>query len=71
MQINLMGEILPVSLLKCKHALDAMSSSELLCITTDDTALIDKLTKFIHKGKYKIIRMDKSDDGFSAYIIRE
>ena len=39
--INLTGEILPVSLLKCKNALDALKPRELLSVRTDDRVVAD------------------------------
>ena len=67
-EINLTGEILPVSLLKCKHALDALPPRELLQVKTDDSIVVENLTKFIRGGQYRIVHQEKIGEAYSFYI---
>jgi len=67
-EINLTGEILPVSLLKCKHALDALPPRELLRVKTDDSIVVANLTKFIRSGQYIIVHQEQTGETYSFYI---
>ena len=69
-QIDLVGELLPVALLKCKSALDAMTVREMLCIKTDDPIVVENMTKFIHCGKYIIKRQDRIGKCHKLYVLK-
>jgi TusA-related sulfurtransferase len=69
--INLAGEILPVSLLKCKNALDALKPRELLSIRTDDRIVAENMTKFIHVRQFKIVHQEKTGDAYTFFIAKE
>ena len=66
--INLAGEILPVSLLKCKRALDVLKPRELLSVRTDDRVVAENMTKFIRVRQFKIVHQEKSGDAYIFYI---
>ena len=69
--INLAGEILPVSLLKCKHALDALKPRELLSVRTDDRIVAENMTKFIRVRQFKIVHQERSGDAYIFFIAKE
>jgi len=69
-RIDLVGEILPVALLKCKSALDAMAARETLCIQTDDPIVVENMTKFIQCGEYIIERQDKIGKCHKLYVLK-
>ena len=66
--INLAGEILPVSLLKCKHALDALKPRELLRVRTDDRIVAESMAKFIRVRQFKIVHQEKTRDAYIFFI---
>jgi len=67
-EINLAGEILPVSLLKCKRALDALKPRELLSVSTDDRIVAENMTKFIRVRQYRIVHQEKTGDAYIFFI---
>jgi len=69
-QIDLVGEILPVALLKCKSALDALATHEILCIKTDDPIVVENMVKFIHCGEYTIECQDKIGKCHKMYVLK-
>ena len=70
-EINLVAEILPVSLLKCKHALDAMTPHDLLCVRTDDRIVVEHMIKLIRNKEYRIVRQDNTGKRYTIYILKE
>jgi TusA-related sulfurtransferase len=70
-EINLAGEILPVSLLKCKHALDALNPRELLCVRTDDRMVVENMTKFIRGRQYRIVHQEKTGAAYIFLIAKD
>ena len=70
-EINLAGEILPISLLKCKHALDALNPRKLLSIKTDDRVVVENMTKFIRGRQYKIVYQEKTGETYIFFISKE
>ena len=69
--INLAGEILPVSLLRCKHALDALKPRELLSVRTDDRIVAENMAKFIRVRQFKIVHQEKTGDVYIFFIAKE
>ena len=70
-EINLAGEILPVSLLKCKHALDALNPRGLLCVRTDDRMVVENMTKFIRGRQYRIVHQEKTGAAYIFLIAKD
>ena len=70
-EINLAGEILPISLLKCKHALDALNPLELLSVRTDDRIVVENMTKFIRGRQYRIVHQEKTGETYIFFITKE
>ena len=66
--INLTGEILPVSLLKCKNALDALKPRELLSVRTDDRVVAENMTKLIRVRQFKIVHQETNGDATIFFI---
>jgi TusA-related sulfurtransferase len=66
--INLTGEILPVSLLKCKKALDALKPRELLSVRTDDRVVAENMTKFIRVRQFRIVHQETIGDATIFFI---
>ena len=69
--IDLAGEILPVSLLKCKEALDALNPRELLSVRTDDRVVAENMIKFIRFRQFRIVHQEKKEDAFIFFIVKE
>lgn len=69
--INLAGEILPVSLLKCKRALDVLKPREMLSIRTDDRVVAENMIKFIRFRQFRIVHQEKKEDAFIFFIVKE
>ena len=53
-EIDLVGEILPVGLLKCRSAIEEMAPSDVLCIRTDDPGVVENVTKFLVPDDYRV-----------------
>ena len=70
-EINLAGEILPISLLKCKRALDALKPRELLSVRTDDRIVAENMTKFIRVRQYRIVRHEETKEVHTFFIAKE
>jgi TusA-related sulfurtransferase len=70
-EINLAGEILPVSLLKCKRALDALKPRELLSVRTDDRIVAENMTKFIRVRQYRIVHHEETKEAHIFFIAKE
>ena len=66
--INLTGEILPVSLLKCKKALDALKPRELLSVRTDDRVVAENMTKLIRVRQFRIVHQETIGDATIFFI---
>lgn len=69
--IDLVDEILPVSLLRCKSALDALAVREQLCIRTNDPVVIRNLKKFIRDKVFRVVHQEKSDDAYLVVIEKQ
>lgn len=55
-EIDLVGELLPVGLLRCKNALEHMDSQDILCVCTDDFSLVEHVAKFIRPECHRLLR---------------
>ena len=53
-EIDLVGEILPVGLLKCRSAIEEMAPSDVLCIRTDDPGVVENVSKFLVPDDYLV-----------------
>ena len=69
-EINLTGEILPVSLLKCKRALDVLKPRELLSVKTDDPVVVENMTKFIRVRQYRIVHHEETGAAHIFFIAK-
>ena len=71
-EIDLVGELLPVGLLRCKNALENLGSQDILCVCTDDLSLVDHVARFISADRYRLLRgrKQKQDRPYRIHIIK-
>ena len=70
-EINLTNEILPVSLLKCKTALDALKPRELLSLKTNDRVVAENMIKFIRIRQFRIVHQEETGETHIFFIAKE
>jgi TusA-related sulfurtransferase len=71
-EIDLVGELLPVGLLRCKDALEHMDPQDVLCVCTDDFSLVEHVAKFIRPESHRVLRgLDpKGDRPYRIHILK-
>ena len=69
-QIDLVGEILPVGLLKCKHALEQMASRDVLCVCTDDPGVVENVTRLVHAINYRLLKSRHEKQLYRIHILK-
>jgi TusA-related sulfurtransferase len=53
-EIDLVGEVLPVGMLKCKYALEKMAPLGALWVRTDDPAAVERVARSLASGAYRV-----------------
>ena len=70
-EIDLVGEILPIGLLKCKHALESMSPHAILSVYTDDPSVVENVIRYIHSGRYRLVGHHRKQGVYRLRIRKE
>ena len=69
--IDLVGEILPVSLLKCKTALEMMATRDELNVCTDDPSVVENVIRLVHSRKYLLLNSSREKQLYRIHILKE
>ena len=69
-ELDLIGVIAPVSLLKCKSTLKTMSKGDILTVFINDDEVIKDLTLIINRSNDSVLMLQKEDDHTLIQIMR-
>jgi TusA-related sulfurtransferase len=67
-EINLIGVISPVCLLKCKSTLAGMNSGDMLEILLQDPEVVDELIKIVERSNDRVVSKQRDSDHYRVTI---
>lgn len=67
-ELNLLGVMSPLCLLKCKSFLDEMKSGNSLEVLVQDPEVVEDLLKIIERSKDQVIKVETEDEYFRVHI---
>ena len=67
-KLDLRGVVLPVSLLKCSHALSEMGSHECLEILIRDQESTDELVRIIERSQDRAVHLARVGDHYRIHV---
>ena len=69
-ELDLIGVVSPVCLLKCKRVLSEMSAGETLDILLQDPDVVEELVKIIDRSADKVIQTAQERDHYRIRLIK-
>jgi len=69
-ELDLIGVVSPVCLLKCKRALAEMDAGEVLEILLQDPYVVEELLKIIERSADKVIQSEQEGDHYRIRLIK-
>ena len=69
-QLNLVGVVSPVCLLKCQSALNILKPGNILEVMVQDPEVVNNLQKIIERSANQVIKTERRDDYFQIVIHR-
>ena len=69
-QINLVGVVSPICLLKCQSALDMLKPGNVLEVMVQDPEVVCNLQKIIERSANQVIKTEQNDEYFQIFIRR-
>ena len=70
-ELNMVGVLSPVCLLKCKDALRTMPPGQVVVVTLEDPEVVDALVTIIGRSADAIVRMDRQGDRYRVAIRKD
>ena len=67
-ELDLIGVLSPLCLLKCKSVLSAMESGHVLEVLLQDHDVVKELSKIINYSQDAVIKLEKGRDHYRTYI---
>jgi len=67
-ELNLLGVMSPLCLLKCKSSLEEMKSGNFLEVLVQDPEVVEDLVKIIERSKDQIVKIETEDEYFRVQI---
>ena len=67
-ELNLLGIMSPLCLLKCKSFLEEMKSGNFLEVLVQDPEVVEDLVKIIERSKDQIVKVETEDEYFRIQI---
>ena len=69
-QLNLVGVVSPVCLLKCQSALNLLKPGEVLEVMVQDPEVVNNLQKIIERSANQVVKTERKDEYFQIFIRR-
>ena len=69
-QLNLVGVVSPVCLLKCQSALNILKSGDVLEVMVQDPEVVNNLQKIIERSANQVVKTEQKDEYFQIFIRR-
>jgi len=69
-QINLVGVVSPVCLLKCQSALNILKPGDMLEVMVQDPEVVNNLQKIIERSANQVVKTERRDEYFQIFIRR-
>ncbi len=69
-QINLVGVVSPICLLKCQSALDMLKPGNVLEVMVQDPEVVSNLQKIIDRSANQVIKTERNDEYFQIFICK-
>jgi len=69
-QLNLVGVVSPVCLLKCQSALNILKPGNILEVMVQDPEVVNNLQKIIERSANQVVKTERRDEYFQIFIRR-
>ena len=69
-QLNLVGVVSPVCLLKCQSALNILKPGNILEVMVQDPEVVNNLQKIIERSANQVVKTERKDEYFQIFIRR-
>ncbi len=69
-QLNLVGVVSPVCLLKCQSALNMLKPGDVLVAMVQDPEVVNNLQKIIERSANQVLKTEQRDEYFQLFIRR-
>ncbi len=69
-QLNLVGVVSPVCLLKCQSALNMLKPGYVLEVMVQDPEVVNNLQKIIERSTNQVVKTEQRDEYFQIFIRR-
>ena len=69
-QLNLVGVVSPVCLLKCQSALNILKPGDILEVMVQDPEVVNNLQKIIERSANQVVKTERRDEYFQIFIRR-
>jgi TusA-related sulfurtransferase len=67
-ELNLLGVMSPLCLLKCKSFLEEMKAGNSLEVLVQDPEVVEDLLKIIERSKDRVVKVEPEDEYFRIHI---
>ncbi len=67
-EIDLLGVVSPVCLLKCKNALDCLDPGHVLEVLVQDPEVVEDLIKIVERSQYQLLKLETEKDYYRIHI---
>ncbi len=69
-QLNLVGVVQPVCLLKCQSTLSLLNPGDVLEVSVQDPEVVHNLQKIIERSANQVVKTERKDEYFQIFIRR-
>ncbi len=69
-QLNLVGVVQPVCLLKCQSTLSLLNPGDVLEVSVQDPEVVNNLQKIIERSANQVVKTERKDEYFQIFIRR-